>query len=401
MSELLDTPVETYDYDLLDRKLDRVKSDVFMGKRSAFFAPLMSSMTFMWTTGVPTAATDGATIYWNPEFFLEAPQKFGEQRFNHFVLRHELWHAARFHMLRQSDREPKLWNYACDVRINNDLKVEGYGWGSFPAWYMPNIDKGKKEPMVEEDIYDMLVATGFKVPENPWGDAELMDPKNKDQARKIINNVVRAKTSAFMEDKADQVPGGTQTLIDHFLAPIIPWEQQLKKWHTELAFNRHSWRRPRRRMMAQGIYLPSKVECEDRLAHLIYLQDVSGSISEPEIVIFNSELKYVWDYLKPKKMTVVQFDDKIQRVDEFHAGEPFTRIEITGRGGNNMNCVKDFLDTLEPKPTAAVIFTDLQYTPMEPLKRSIPLLWVVNNQELSPPYGDMIRIHVRQPRPFR
>lgn len=390
-----------FNYDKLDRQLDRVKSEVFMGKRSAFFGPLMSSIPFYWDTGIPTAATDGAAIWWNPEFFMEAPTKYGEPKFNNFVLRHELWHVAKFHGLRRNDREAEPWNFACDVRINGDLKKEGYGWGTFPAWYMPNLDHGRKEPMVEEDIYDHIMSSGMVIPANPWGDGEIMDPKSKDAARKQINNVVRAKTSAFMEGKEDEVPGGTQTLIDHFLAPIIPWEQQLKKWHIDLSRNKPSWRRPRRRMMAQGIYLPSHIQDHGRLAHLVYLQDVSGSISNPEIEIFNSELKYVWDYLKPKRMTVVQFDTKIHRVDEFHAGDQFTRIEITGRGGNDMWCVKNFLDNLEPRPTAAVIFTDLQFTPMEPLKEPIPLLWVVNNQELSPPFGDMIRIHVKQPRPFR
>src|SRR5207245_8555961 len=99
-----------------------------------------------------------------------------------------------------------------------------------------------------------------------------------------------------------------QSLLDHFLAPIIPWEKVLLKWHIELSRSKFTWRRPRRRTMPQNIYLPSRSDDEGRLAHLMYMQDVSGSISNPEILRFNSELKYVWDYIKPKKMTVVQFD---------------------------------------------------------------------------------------------
>lgn len=48
-----------FDYDKLDRELDKVKSRIFIGKQSAFFAPLMSSMAFMWSTGIETACTDG------------------------------------------------------------------------------------------------------------------------------------------------------------------------------------------------------------------------------------------------------------------------------------------------------------------------------------------------------
>lgn len=388
--------IQEFDYDKLDRQLDRVKSQVFMGRRAAFFAPLMSSMPFYWDTGIETACTDGAAIWWNPQFFLEAPTKFNEPKFNEFVLRHELWHSAKLHMLRRADREPQLWNYACDVRINNDLKKEGYSWGSFPAWYMPHLDSS--ELMVEEDIYDSLFAAGFAVPANPWGNDEFVDPSNEDR-RKCINNVVRAKTSAEMEGKKDEIPGNTQALLDHFLAPVIPWEQVLLKWHIELSRSKFTWRRPRRRTMPQNIYLPSRSDDEGRLTHLMYMQDVSGSISNPEILRFNSELKYVWDYIKPKKMTVVQFDTIIQKVDVYEIGDNFTRVEIIGRGGNDMECVRQYIN--EHKPTAAIIFTDLLYEPMKPLDFPIPLLWVVNNVDMNPPFGDMIRISVHSGRPFR
>ena len=46
-------------------------------------------------------------------------------------------------------------------------------------------------------------------------------------------------------------------------------------------------------------------------------------------------------------MTIVQFDDQIQKVDVMTYGEEFARIEIIGRGGNNMHCVANFIDDLE------------------------------------------------------
>lgn len=386
---------DDFDYLKLDRMLDKVKSKVFMSKKgAAFFGPLMSSMEFHWSTGIKTACTDGVRIWWNPEFFLNGPTEYQEPNFNEFVLRHELWHPARLHMLRQGDRDGDLWNYACDVRINNDLKAEGYSWGTFPAWYMPHMDVNG--PMVEEDIFDQLFKQGFVPPPNPWGNEELIPPDSKQRS---INNVVRAKTEAEMADKIDDIPGGTKTLLDHFLAPVIPWEQVLLRWMTDLSRNSFSWRRPRRRTMPQNIYLPSHQIDDDRLAHLMYLQDTSGSITEQAILRFNSELKYVWDKFKPKKMTVVQFDSIIQRVDEYKTGDAFIRVEITGRGGNDMEPVRQFID--EHRPTAAIIFTDLFYEPMRPLEYPIPVLWVVDNDTKEPPYGEKLRIHISQGRPFQ
>lgn len=378
----------TFDYNELDRQLDKVKSRVFMAPGAAFYGSLVSSLRFVWNTGIETACTDGANVWWNPQFFIEAPTKYNEPRFNDFVLRHELGHSARLHMLRMGDRNPTLWNYACDVRINNDQKKLGYSWGTFPAWYRPEFDQDGEA--VEEDIYKILFAQGFEPPANPWGNSEFVDPEDPNTWQKCINNVVRAKTQAELEQKVDDIPGGTQAWIDHFLAPIVPWEQILHKWFTDLRNSRHSWKRPRRRTMSQNIYLPSRCANDGNLTHLMYMLDVSGSITEADIVRFNSELKHVWDTFKPKKMTVVQFDSIIQKVDEYKVGDAFARIEVIGRGGNNMEPVRQFIN--EHQPTAAILFTDLGFEPMAPLDHDIPVLWITTSPDIEPPYGDVLRI---------
>src|SRR5688500_13892192 len=101
----------TFDYLKLDRALDRVKSKVFMSKKgAAFFGPLCSGMEFYWDTGIETACTDGVRIWWNPQFFMDAPTQYNHPGFNEFVLRHELWHSAKLHGLRQGTRDGDLWN---------------------------------------------------------------------------------------------------------------------------------------------------------------------------------------------------------------------------------------------------------------------------------------------------
>lgn len=381
------TPINP-NYGDLDRKLDRIKSHVFSTKDAAFYGPLMSNTEFWWSTEITTACTDGARMWWNPDFFLK-----WSETFNQFVLMHELEHIAGLHTLRRGEREGRPWNWACDVRINNNLKLRGYNWETFPAWYMPELDKRPEGPMAEEEIYDWMMASGYDIPENPWGDDEFIDPSS-DDIQKQLNNVVRSISNAKNESAHGTIPGGLETMIDHFLAPILPWEQILARWHEELGGSKTTWRRPRRRLMSQGIYLPSRMPANDGLAHLVYLQDVSGSITVQEIVRFNSELKYVWDKMRPKRMTVVLFDAIIQKVYEFKEGDEFARIEITGRGGNDMNPVADWLDACDPPATAAIIFSDMLYEPMRRLKHDIPVLWINSGPPCDPPYGEVLRIKV-------
>jgi len=383
---------ETRDYAKLNRALDRVKSRVFMGNDAAFFGPLMSSLNFIWSTEVDTAATDGINMWWNPDFFVDAPKKYNSDTFNEFVLRHELWHVGSLHMLRKGDRCPDIWNIAADYRINSNLKAMGCNWGSFPACYNSDYDYPKS--LAEEEIYDLLKkpGSGFKPPPSPWGNGDMVsgDDDGTNDA-KIINTVVRAITNAKMEGKPGSIPGNLTHIVDTFLTPIVPWEQLLKQWFQDLRDHDFSWARPNRRY--SDMYLPSTTQDDGRLSHLMYFQDVSGSITNADIQRFNSELKYVWDEMQPERMTIAQFDTRITKVDELTEGDPFTRIEIVGRGGTCLIPVREMI--IETRPTAAIIFSDMQVTPMEPLPFEIPILWIaVNASGATVPFGKIVHIKV-------
>lgn len=76
-----------------------------------------------------TAATNGRTFFWNPEFLLKlnAKSPIGVR----IVIGHEAWHAIFMHPARRGSRMPRLWNIAVDYRVNytvmEDLKSRGLG----------------------------------------------------------------------------------------------------------------------------------------------------------------------------------------------------------------------------------------------------------------------------------
>lgn len=376
----------THDYTELNKQLDKVKSKVFQEKNAAFFGPLMCSLEFRWSEEIPTAATNGIEILWNPSFFKEMPFNT-----NKTILLHELNHAARLHAVRRVDRNPEIWNYACDIRINNDLQNEGYSFEDSNPWIMHQVDV--KGPMAEEDIYDYLMKKAIPVPSSGSfgkGTEGDMLPLPSDKKQQAVNNVVRAVQQAKATNAAGSIPGGVESMLNEFLKPIIPWESALMKFFTDLLSEEYTWRRPNRRY--QDVYLPSRFTDDGRLEHLMYFLDVSGSITEKEIQRFNSEVKYIQDTLKPQKLTLIQFDTQIQDVRVFEEGEPFSKIKIVGRGGTSLVCVRDYIE--KHKPTAAVIFSDLYCTPMQKLKQEIPIIWiVVNSLAQNPSFGKVIRIN--------
>lgn len=383
------------DYELLDKQLSITKTKVFLGKSAAFLAPLMCSMHFQWSTQINTAAVDGVTVWWNPHFFLRIPQTA-----RLFVLVHELWHPGLLHMLRRGNRDPKRWNIAADIWINNMLDTEGYDHHG--VGFKVYLDH-RYDGWTTEAIYDDLVQNGtqrFEVMlpdgsgfglDSPWSD-DIVLPKSPEEAKQlqytIVNRVVAAKHAAKAAGCGD-IPGDVEAFLDQFLNPKLPWERLIQMFFNELKEQDYSWSRPNRR--CQEVYLPSLLEVDEGLADIVAFYDVSGSVSDDEIIRYNSEMKHIWDVYQPAKMTIVEFDTKIQKSVVVENGESFDGIQVHGRGGTSLACVRDWI--IHHKPSAVVVFSDLDCKPMQPLPFQLPMLWVaVNASNVTVPHGKIIHI---------
>lgn len=401
----------------VQRELDITKSKVFLGENAAFLGSIMSSMNFVWSRSIPTVATNGETFWWNPDFFISL-----EPETRKTVFMHELWHAALLHMIRRGDRDPYMWNVACDYRINNGLEDDGY---SFKG--VEDCCKDQQYGLqAEEDIYDQLMQNQPK-PKPMWGpgpctpngmggqgqqqpmpgpgqpdpNGDPSDPQNagqytdmvpttKESNTTAVNNVVRAIHQAKMAGQPGSIPGGLEEYIDDFLKPIVPWEQLLHKWMRDLLDTKYTLARPRRRYIHSGIYLPERVPEEGRLQHLCFYQDTSGSMSEAELRRTNSEIKHIWDTMQPKKLTTVQFDTKIHKIDEFNEGDRYEKMVVMGRGGTDLREVRKHI--IENRPTAVIIFTDLYVEPMDELPFNVPVLWITKSKGMSVPFGNIIEM---------
>ncbi len=84
-----------------------------------------SKLKFQFSKKVPTAATDGDNVYFNPNFFGEA-----DHNKRVFLMAHEVMHVAFNHIRRGIDKDgqPKnhrIWNIATDAVINSILENNG------------------------------------------------------------------------------------------------------------------------------------------------------------------------------------------------------------------------------------------------------------------------------------
>ena len=379
-SATTDLPLSPFD---MQRELDKAKSKVFTSDNAAFLGSLMCTMEFVWSKDLETAATNGITFWCNPDFFMvltfEARQS---------LILHELWHAARLHMLRIGSRDPEEWNWACDIRINNDLYSEGrtIDFGPVKPWFRPDMDQ--PEIMAEEDIYDLIKQQQIQMPPSWAGAGDLIEI-SPEETQQAVNNVVHAVQQAHIMGKPGDVPGDISNVLKKFLAPIVPWQVVLKQFFEDMLDEDYTWKKPNRRH--QDIYLPSRFTDDGRLEQLNYYLDVSGSITDEDVLRFNSEVKYIKDTYNPVKLKLIQFDTGIRQVLEFDEDDPFDEVVVVGRGGTCLIEVRQHI--IDDTPTAAVIFTDMGVAPMRELPFEIPIIWIcVGNKGATVPFGTLLHI---------
>lgn len=361
----------------LNRQLDKAKSHLFQSNNAAFFGSILCSLTHLWDDKIPTACVDSTHIRWNPDWFMSMGDKQRQT-----VLRHELEHVARMHGIRRGSRNAETWNYACDYVINNGLDDENYDFTGLD----PLLDQ-RFSGMCEEQVYDILCKENFSKPdfksdlgENPHNEHEL------------VETVTRAVQASQLAGKAaGSAPGNIEAYLDTFLNPVVPWDVVLREFFTTLVTDEYTWARPNRRYT--DMYLPSQLVDDRELKHLAYYLDTSGSITDEQLTRFNSEVRYLFDEFKPELLTLIQFDRTIRQVDEFHRDKPFEALRVVGRGGTSLRDVR--ADILTRQPTAAIIFSDLECNPMEPLPISIPIIWVVvDNPTVTPTFGRVTHITI-------
>lgn len=362
----------------MTRLMDRVKTAAFVNSNGAFLGSLLCHLKGVtWDETVETAQTNGLSLKWNPDWFISIPEPTRKT-----VLMHELWHVGLLHQIRRGNRDPATWNSACDYYINWLLHKEGYTFDGTN----PLLDS-KYAGMHEEAIYDALISNQ---PQNPVytlkGDlAEASpDPLN------TVAAVVSATQQAAMVGAAGKLPGSIKDTLDGFLKPKLPWAHLLSRWMEDLNETEFSWRKRNRRY--PDVYMPGQAPSENGLSHLMYFLDESGSISDEDIRRFNSEIKFIKENLEPERLTLVLFDTQINEVFEFYKDDPFDQIVTVGRGGTSLRCVKKYIE--KHKPTAAVIFSDLECSPMDKPKHDIPVLWIRTRKKSryshDPEYGKVI-----------
>lgn len=332
-----------------------------------FFAHLILSMKLVeGKKEVPTMGVDGINLYFNPEFTekLTDPELIG-------VLGHEALHVAWLHPLRRGERDPALYNIACDAVINPVLKRHRY---VLPA---DGVDIPVEPHETSEEVYERLRKAGGgggggQMPK--WGmvlDCKTGEAREltEEEAIEVEKNVMKAAQKAR---EAGKMPGDYEQIIENTYMGKVDWRDHLRKFLGGGHDRERTWSRPSRRypdivMPGMAPYGPGEI---------VVVIDTSGSIDEKLGQKFVDEVAKINEDMTPEKIHVVCCDARVQWTRTYTGYEAIDQVQFKGRGGTDFRPPFEWVKENNINPKALVYFTDL-FCSSYPETPDYPVMWLV------------------------
>lgn len=418
-----------------------------------FYGLLLMHMIYAVSEEIETPCTDGVRITFGIDFL----DSLSDSELD-FVMMHEILHVVLQHCFRGDVEDPEAYNIAADIVVNSNIMLENgmkassitlskYGTSMHVA---PDGKEGHE--YTAEQVYVMLPKNlnkkgnnnlnkkgNNKSPGSAVGGAKKENKKGNNKspgsavgrAKKEISkeqhqpvrvwddhsrwgkyeedDTLRDVWVKRFEDAAEAIkirdPSNARGLLPAFAERIL---KELKKtqtdWRTILndfiqeEVVDYSFAPPDRRFDDSPFFLPDFNGKEDRVEDILFMIDTSGSMSDDMIAAAYSEVKGAIDQFNGKlKGWLGFFDAAIIKPQPFSDENEFKTIKPAGGGGTDFQIIFEYVfhHMSDKLPASIIILSDGDAPfPLEKLAGGIPVLWLLNNEEVNPPWGKVARITV-------
>jgi len=377
-----------------------------------FFGSLLFRLKSEEDRAIPTMATNGVVLRYNPVFVdtLNAATLAG-------VLAHEVMHPALQHHTRRAKRDPRRWNEACDYAINPLLLDAGLSlpdnvlvdpcFRGMSAEQIYNLRQVEAQPQ-SDDQSESAQNTGSEsndsagnendsgtpsVPESRGGIGQVIDaPEVGDDMPSIEEQVrdweIAVNQAATVAQQAGKVSAGLKRTLEGAAEAQVDWRELLRRLWSDTIPADSSWMRPNRRHIWSGLYLPGVVR--EGTGEIAIAVDCSGSVNARQLRLFEAEIRSILEGQRPERVHVLYFDAGVQKVDTYAAGE-MLHLDPVGGGGTEFGPCFDWLNEHGIHPQTMVFLTDL-YGGFPESAPDYPVIWASTGSRHAP-FGNVIPMH--------
>lgn len=370
-----------YEQDEVQYLISKVKAHLIT--QEPFYATLLCNLPFVERNDIPTLAVDGKNVYYNKEYV----KSLSFQNVI-FAAAHEVMHCVFDHFARKGDRNPFKWNVAGDYVINDMLVTDKIG-EIHPNWLLNRdiVQKGKNTEGVYNLIPDPPENSGFVIGAKGSPQDEVLPPEPGGQSQEEISQMwgIRAVQAAQSAKLAGKMPAGAERFIKSITEPKVDWKEVLRRFVSKRVKSDRSFARPNRRLITQGLYMPSF--SGEALGNIAIAVDCSGSISEKVLNEFASEITYIKNTMKPSRIDVYYFDSRVSHEESYEPNDTLN-IRPHGGGGTAFSPVIDRINSKSELPECCIFLTDLCCRDFGN-PSDYPVLWV-SNEDSKAPWGEVV-----------
>ena len=378
-----------------------------------------------WKYGTPTACTNGRDEWYHRDFV----SKLNDAELR-FLILHESYHKLYRHMItwqhlakENAELANKAMDYVINIKVYDD-NTDGFAtmtgelamgcidtkyrdWDTARVYHdlvknPPPQDgngggdgkTGIGNPDGETVSQPLTSGQGKPIDSHDWDGAKDMTPQESKDLARDIDEAIRQ--GALVAGKTGS--GGDRDLVE-LLKPQIDWREVLREFVTTTCTGSDysTWQRPNRRYISAGVYMPSGIS--ESIGELVIAIDTSGSIGQPELSRFLTEVKEICDTVHPEKVRLLYWDTQVCGDEKYEMHELDDLIKSTkpqGGGGTMIECVPEHITKEGIKPQACIILTD-GYLGGSWGKWSCPTLWcILDNEGAVPDVGTHVHVKSRE-----
>jgi predicted metal-dependent peptidase len=349
---------------------------------------------------MPTACTDGRNTYYGRGFV----DKLSEPELKGLIL-HENLHKAFRHTTvwkHLYEKQPQLANMACDYVINLmihdsdprgdnvtlpeggclDEKYRGMDAGEVFRSLKQEAEQRKQNGEGNGSGEDEQEG-GQGFDEHDWEGANEMSEDEKQALAREVDQALRQ--GALLAGKLN---GNIPREITEAMEPKVDWREVLREFITSICVDRDNstWRRPNRRWVDQGVYMPSVVgEAVGRIGVAI---DMSGSIGMDEIGQFLGELLSICNHVQPEGIDLMYWDTRVCAHEKYERGDYECIMSSTkpkGGGGTDASCIPEYIEEHKLDLECCIVLTDGYISDWGNWKT--PVFWGITSKHVDAPCG--------------
>lgn len=343
-----------------------------------------------------TLHTDGNTVWYNEDFVdkHEVSEIVG-------ALAHTSLHPALLHHTRMGSRDMKKWNKACDYVVNDIVSKAGFHLPNDCEFLLDPAYAGK----TADEVYTLLPDTpdgagGGGGNQSGPGSVQRPNPSGGTADDTLSSQQRTAESegewkqalaqAAAIAKQQGKLPAGIDRVIDDALNPEQDWKELLREFCTKKKPCPPKWNRPNRRFAHHGLYLPTRFTTPT--GTFVIVIDTSGSIQEKELDEFGTEIKAIMGDLQPEQIVLIWADAAVAGVQRFGPDDDLV-FNPRGGGGTDFRPAFNWVNKNSVHPDALIYMTD-GYGPFPDIPPDYPVLWLVNNNQVVPPWGEHLQLKV-------